>query len=88
MIDPLAALVPVVVEQTSRGERSFDIFSRLLRERIEVVRLLALPGRRGGASEAQVCYESLTPQPAATGSPAINDDENAADPNVAPSPNQ
>jgi ATP-dependent Clp protease protease subunit len=34
MIDPLAALVPVVVEQTSRGERSFDIFSRLLRERI------------------------------------------------------
>jgi len=28
------ALVPVVVESTSRGERSFDIFSRLLRERI------------------------------------------------------
>ena len=27
-------LVPMVVEQTSRGERSFDIFSRLLRERI------------------------------------------------------
>ena len=26
--------MPVVVEQTSRGERSFDIFSRLLRERI------------------------------------------------------
>lgn len=34
MMDPLSALVPVVVEQTSRGERSFDIFSRLLRERI------------------------------------------------------
>ena len=34
MIDPLAALVPVVVEQTSRGERSFDIFSRLLKDRI------------------------------------------------------
>ena len=33
--DPVTgALVPVVVEQTSRGERSFDIFSRLLRERI------------------------------------------------------
>ncbi|MBQ4043871.1 MAG: ATP-dependent Clp endopeptidase proteolytic subunit ClpP [Clostridia bacterium] len=28
------ALVPVVVEQTSRGERSFDIFSRLLNDRI------------------------------------------------------
>ena len=33
--DPVTgALVPVVVESTSRGERSFDIFSRLLRERI------------------------------------------------------
>ena len=30
----LMNLVPMVVEQTSRGERSFDIFSRLLRERI------------------------------------------------------
>lgn len=28
------ALVPVVVEQTNRGERSYDIFSRLLKERI------------------------------------------------------
>ena len=27
-------LVPIVVEQTSRGERSYDIFSRLLKERI------------------------------------------------------
>ena len=27
-------LVPIVVEQSARGERSFDIFSRLLRERI------------------------------------------------------
>jgi ATP-dependent Clp protease protease subunit len=33
--DPVTgALVPMVVEQTSRGERSFDIFSRMLRERI------------------------------------------------------
>ena len=28
------ALVPIVVEQTSRGERSYDIYSRLLKERI------------------------------------------------------
>ena len=36
--DPITgALVPVVVESTSRGERSFDIFSRLLRERIVFV---------------------------------------------------
>lgn len=27
-------LVPIVVEQTSRGERSYDIFSRLLKERV------------------------------------------------------
>ncbi|WP_410016187.1 ATP-dependent Clp endopeptidase proteolytic subunit ClpP [Sodalis sp. C49] len=31
---PHMALVPMVVEQTSRGERSYDIFSRLLKERI------------------------------------------------------
>ena len=28
------ALVPMVVEQTDRGERSYDIFSRLLNDRI------------------------------------------------------
>jgi ATP-dependent Clp protease, protease subunit len=32
--DPKNYLVPVVVEQTARGERSFDIYSRLLKERI------------------------------------------------------
>lgn len=32
--DVMMNLVPMVVEQTSRGERSFDIFSRLLKERI------------------------------------------------------
>ena len=30
----MAGLVPMVVEQTTRGERSYDIFSRLLKERI------------------------------------------------------
>jgi ATP-dependent Clp protease protease subunit len=38
MIDPteyyMNTLVPMVVEQTSRGERAYDIFSRLLKERI------------------------------------------------------
>ena len=37
MFDPaekLMSLVPMVVEQTSRGERAYDIFSRLLKERI------------------------------------------------------
>ena len=30
----MSNLVPYVIEQTSRGERSYDIFSRLLKERI------------------------------------------------------
>ncbi len=30
----LSALIPMVVEQTSRGERSYDIYSRLLKERV------------------------------------------------------
>ncbi|SMF75198.1 ATP-dependent Clp endopeptidase proteolytic subunit ClpP [Allosphingosinicella indica] len=32
--DIVNALVPIVIEQSNRGERSFDIYSRLLRERI------------------------------------------------------
>ncbi len=32
--DPIAGLVPIVVEQTPKGERSYDIFSRLLKERL------------------------------------------------------
>ena len=32
--DIISQLVPIVIEQSNRGERSFDIFSRLLRERI------------------------------------------------------
>lgn len=35
--EPAAMLVPMVIEQSNRGERSFDIFSRLLRERIVFV---------------------------------------------------
>ncbi|MGO1246349.1 MAG: ATP-dependent Clp endopeptidase proteolytic subunit ClpP [Oceanisphaera sp.] len=31
---PLAALIPMVVEQTAKGERSYDIYSRLLKERV------------------------------------------------------
>jgi len=33
-MSPSAALVPMVIEQTARGERSFDIYSRLLKERV------------------------------------------------------
>ena len=34
LVNEYGALVPMVVEQTSRGERSYDIYSRLLKERI------------------------------------------------------
>jgi ATP-dependent Clp protease protease subunit len=34
---PADALIPIVIEQSNRGERSFDIYSRLLRERIVFV---------------------------------------------------
>ena len=32
--DAIMSLVPYVIEQTSRGERSYDIYSRLLKDRI------------------------------------------------------
>ena len=47
-------LVPMVVEQSSRGERSFDIYSRLLRERI-----VFLNGEVNDATSALVCSQLL-----------------------------
>lgn len=37
IINPYSALVPTVIEQTNRGERAYDIFSRLLNDRIIVL---------------------------------------------------
>jgi len=47
-------LVPMVIEQSSRGERSFDIYSRLLRERI-----VFLNGEVNDATSALVCAQLL-----------------------------
>jgi len=47
-------LVPMVVEQSSRGERAFDIFSRLLRER-----LIFLNGPIDDGVSALVCAQLL-----------------------------
>jgi len=47
-------LVPIVVEQSSRGERSFDIYSRLLRERI-----IFLNGEVNDTMSALVCAQLL-----------------------------
>ncbi len=47
-------LVPTVIEQTSRGERAFDIFSRLLKER-----LIFITGPIDDATAALVCAQLL-----------------------------
>src|SRR5262249_30326076 len=47
-------LVPMVVEQSARGERSFDIYSRLLRERI-----IFLNGEVNDAMSGLVCAQLL-----------------------------
>ncbi len=47
-------LVPMVIEQTSRGERSFDIFSRLLKERI-----IFLTGEINDEVSSLVCAQLL-----------------------------
>ena len=49
-------------------------------ERIEVIRLLSLPLRRGPAAEAQACYARLAPGPADPTTPAIDADGNALHP--------
>ena len=47
-------LVPMVVEQTSRGERAFDIFSRLLKERV-----IFLNGPVEDGMSALICAQLL-----------------------------
>ena len=47
-------LVPMVVEQTNRGERAYDIYSRLLKERIIFI-TGADRGRRGDAGGGAAC---------------------------------
>jgi len=57
MQDPTSVmmnLVPMVVEQSSRGERAFDIFSRLLRERI-----IFLNGPIDDGVSALICAQLL-----------------------------
>jgi ATP-dependent Clp protease protease subunit len=47
-------LIPVVIEQTSKGERSYDIFSRLLKDRI-----IMLEGAIGEHSASIICSQLL-----------------------------
>ncbi|MDR3187482.1 MAG: ATP-dependent Clp endopeptidase proteolytic subunit ClpP [Holosporaceae bacterium] len=50
----MGLLVPMVVEQTSRGERSYDIYSRLLKERI-----VFLTGEVNDTSASLICAQLL-----------------------------
>ena len=54
MISEQANFVPIVVEQTSRGERSYDIYSRLLKERI-----IFLTGQIYDEMAALICAQLL-----------------------------
>jgi ATP-dependent Clp protease protease subunit len=54
MRDHMLNLVPMVVEQTSRGERAYDIFSRLLKERI-----IFLNGPVEDGMSALICAQLL-----------------------------
>ncbi|XDZ67025.1 ATP-dependent Clp protease proteolytic subunit [Alphaproteobacteria bacterium LSUCC0684] len=54
MAETASALVPMVVEQTSRGERAFDIYSRLLKERI-----IFIVGPIDDAVSSVVCAQLL-----------------------------
>ncbi|TVQ81880.1 MAG: ATP-dependent Clp endopeptidase proteolytic subunit ClpP [Micavibrio sp.] len=51
---PVDTLVPIVIEQTARGERSFDIYSRLLKERI-----IFLNGEVHDHMSALICAQLL-----------------------------
>lgn len=53
-IQHLSSLIPMVIEQTARGERAFDIFSRLLKERI-----IFLTGQVEDHMSSLVCAQLL-----------------------------
>ena len=65
------ALIPMVIENTSRGERSFDIYSRLLRERIVMLNG-PIDDHMSNLIIAQMLYlESENPEtPVCTASPS------------------
>ena len=50
----MSSLVPIVIEQTSKGERSYDIFSRLLKDRI-----IMLEGPIGEHTASVLCAQLL-----------------------------
>jgi ATP-dependent Clp protease protease subunit len=52
--DPMSNLVPIVIEHTSKGERSYDIYSRLLRDRV-----IMLDGEIGSTTASLITAQLL-----------------------------
>jgi len=52
------------IERAHAAIRSGNVLSLALNGRVRVIRIDALPMRRGPAPEAQACYTDLAPQPA------------------------
>ena len=50
----MSSLIPYVIEQTAKGERSYDIYSRLLKERV-----IFLTGEVNDEIAATICTELL-----------------------------
>ncbi len=55
------------VVKPSEEVRAGSIVALPLRGEIRILRILALPARRGPAPEARACYEELGPHPGGTG---------------------
>ena len=62
---PQANLVPMVVEQSARGERAYDIYSRLLKERVIFV-VGPIEDQMANLIVAQLTVESFCGQRAAS----------------------
>lgn len=52
-----------VIERAHAAVRVGNILSFPMHDRVRVIRIEALPGRRGPAPEAQTCYTDLSPPP-------------------------
>ncbi len=52
-----------VIDRAHAAVRVGNVLSFPLNDRVRVIRIEALPGRRGPAGEARGCYVELTPEP-------------------------
>lgn len=70
------------VEKSSEEVRIGSVIALPLRDRVRILKVLALPDRRGPASEARSCYEELGPKQLTAAALALSDlsVKGAADP--------